>query len=93
MNQSQFNDLLMGDISATLQVNRGGDIWRSLLRNQHWHERLLHGSDYPLPGVAPLYQLGSLVRPGVLDEKLRNPLEAVRKTNPLMFDFLLKRYV
>ena len=93
MNQPQFNGLLMGDISATLQVNRGGDIWRSLLKNQRWHERLLHGSDYPLPGVAPLYQLGSLVRAGVLDEKHCAPLEAVRRTNPLMFDFLLKRVV
>ena len=93
MNQPQFEGLLMGDISATFQVNRGGDVWRALLANQRWHARLLHGSDYPLPGVGPLYQLGSLVRAGVLNETYCDPLDAVRKTNPLLFDFLLKRVV
>ena len=48
---------------------------------------------YPLPGVVPLYPLGSLVRAGVLDENECESLQAVRRINPLLFDLLLKRAV
>ena len=48
---------------------------------------------YPLPGVVPLYPLGSLVRAGVLDENDCESLQALRRINPLLFNLLLKRAV
>jgi mannonate dehydratase len=59
--------LLIGDVSALFQVNRSAAVWRAVLAREDWHDRLLHGSDYPLPCVAPLVRLGPLVRAGVLD--------------------------
>ena len=81
----------MGDLSALFQVNRRLDVWRQVLERDDWHARLLHGSDYPLPGVGPLYRLGKLVHAGLLDAPSVPVLEAVREHNPLLFDLALKR--
>jgi mannonate dehydratase len=62
-----------------------------VLERSDWHARLLHGSDYPLPGIGPLYSLGALVREQLLDPALLPPLNALRARNPLLFDFALKR--
>jgi mannonate dehydratase len=91
MDEPTWHDLLLGDVSAMFQFNRRPEVWRSVLRRQDWHERLLHGSDYPLPGVMPLVRLSRLVRAGVLDEGHVAPLEALRGHHPLMFDLALKR--
>ncbi|MBO9688021.1 MAG: hypothetical protein J7598_15550 [Mitsuaria chitosanitabida] len=91
MDEPAWHDLLLGDVSAMFQFNRRPEVWRSVLRRQDWHERLLHGSDYPLPGVMPLVRLSRLVRAGVLDEGHVAPLEALRGHHPLMFDLALKR--
>ena len=93
MEEARYEKLLKADVSAVFQVNRSAEVWKAVLRNQHWHSRLLHGSDYPLPGVGPLYSTRSLVRNGLLKEELATPLDAIRKLNPLMFDFALKRVV
>ena len=93
MQERRYNGLLKGDVSAVFQVNRSVEVWKAVLRNQHWHPRLLHGSDYPLPGVGPLYSTRSLVRHGLLKEELAPQLDAIRKSNPLLFDFVLKRQV
>ncbi len=84
---------LMGDISAVFQANREPAVWQALLRNQHWHGRLLHGSDYPLPGLLPLTRLGKLQNAGLLKEAELPALQALREHNPLLFDLALKRTV
>ncbi len=88
---SQSRPMLWGDISALFQANRRPRIWRSVLQRQDWHGRLLHGSDYPLPGVLPLFDLGALVDAQLLAELAVAPLQAIRRHNPLLFDFVLKR--
>ncbi len=91
MDESEWHGLLLGDVSALFQVNRDSAVWRTVLARQDWHARLLHGSDYPLPCIAPLVRLAPLVRAGVLDAEHVAPLEALRSYNPLLFDFVLKR--
>ncbi len=91
MDEREHEGRLFGDISAVFQANRPESAWHELLARQDWHPRLLHGSDYPLPGVGPLYRLGKLVRAGLLDAALVPTLEAVRGHNPLLFDLMLKR--
>lgn len=91
MDEPAWRDLLFADISATFQINRNIKVWRTLLQRGDWHPRLLHGSDYPLPGVMPLYSPARLAAAGLLDEREVVPLQAIREHNPLMFDFVLKR--
>ncbi|WP_428505349.1 amidohydrolase family protein [Roseateles sp.] len=93
MDEPAWSGLLLGDVSALFQFNRRPEVWRSVLSRQDWHGRLLHGSDYPLPGVGLLYRLGSLVRAGLLDAAQQPFLEQLREHNPLLFDLLLKKSV
>lgn len=91
MDERGHEGRLLGDVSAMFQRNRSADCWRTVLKRGDWHARLLHGSDYPLPGLGPLYSLAALVRAGLLDAKLMRPLQALRRRNPLLFDLALKR--
>lgn len=84
---------LMGDISVVLNTNRDAAVGRTLIARQDWHPRLLHGSDYPLPGIAAALRLPALVRAGLLDGAEVAPLQALREHNPLLFDLALKRAV
>ncbi|WAC74002.1 amidohydrolase family protein [Roseateles sp. SL47] len=93
MDEPAWASLLLGDISAVFQFNRRPEVWHTVLRRQDWQDRLLHGSDYPLPGVMPLVRLPGLVRAGVLDPADLPALEALRRHHPLMFDLALKRSV
>jgi predicted TIM-barrel fold metal-dependent hydrolase len=91
MEERAHGDRLLGDISAVFQVNRRPEVWHTLLARQHWHPRLLHGSDYPLPGLKPLVSLGKLQDAGVLAGADVPALAALREANPLLFDLALKR--
>lgn len=93
MDEPAWHDLLMGDVSAMFQFNRQPQVWHRLLTRQDWHDRLLHGSDYPLPGVIPLVRLERLAAARLLDESDIAPLGALRRHHPLLFDLALKRRV
>lgn len=93
MDERDHGGRLLGDVSALFQRNRSVDCWRTVLRRTEWHPRLLHGSDYPLPGLGPLYSLAALSRAGLLSPDLIRPLQTLRRRNPLLFDFALKRVV
>ena len=90
MADRHYEHLLVGDISAITQANRHGVVRRILLQRD-WDGRLLNGSDYPLPGVKPLFSLHGLVKEGVLDGAHVEILKQIRETNALLFDFVLKR--
>ena len=93
MDEADGRTSLLGDVSALFQLNRSAAVWHAVLAREDWHPRLLHGSDYPLPCVAPLVRLGPLVRAGVLAADSVASLEALRAHNPLLFDLVLKRCV
>jgi mannonate dehydratase len=65
----------------------------ALLERDDWHPRLLNGTDYPLPGIVPLYSVNRLTELGVIEQRLAPVLAAVREHNPLLFDFVLKRHL
>lgn len=90
MDEPRYRTNLVGDISAIAQGNRMSVI-PTLLARREWHDRLLNGSDYPLPGVVPLIPLNALVERGVLDAGAVVTLAALREHNVLLFDFVLKR--
>lgn len=84
---------LYGDISATVLLNRAPEVAQRLLEHPAWHARLLYGSDHPLPGVIPITRLGRHRRAGLLTEEQEELLSLVQAFNPLMFNFLLMRFL
>jgi mannonate dehydratase len=82
-----------GDISAMTQVNRAGPMLAQVIEREDWHPRLLNGSDYPLPGVMPIFSVDYLVSLGMLQEGMAPILKEIRLHNPLLFDFVLKRHL
>jgi mannonate dehydratase len=80
-----------GDISAMTQVNRAGPALARVVENEAWHARLLNGSDYPLPGVMPIFSVDYLVSLKMIEARAADVLREIRLHNPLLFDFVLKR--
>ena len=91
MNDPRHEGLLFGDISAVTQRNRRATVLKTLLETDAWHDRLVNGSDYPLPGVVPLISLRKLQSRGFLTETATQVLNDVRRHNAILFDFVLKR--
>jgi len=75
------------------QVNRSVTLQRRIVERSDWHQRLLHGSDHPLPGLMPLYRTRRLVDAGLLDDAVAPVLDEIRQFNPLLFDLVLKRHL
>ena len=78
---------------AVFQANRSAEVWKAVLTTPRWHDRLLHGSDYPLPGIPVLTRPQRLADAGLLDENAVPVLATIREHNPLLFDFVLKRHL
>jgi mannonate dehydratase len=93
MDDPRYRATLYGDISSIAQVNRAGPALMELIEREDWHPRLLNGSDYPLPGLLPLYSMSRLTELGVIESRVAQVLAAVREHNPLLFDFVLKRHL
>ena len=89
----QYEKSLFGDISAMTQVARAGPALAKVIEREHWHPRLLNGSDYPLPGVMPIFSVDYLVSLGLVRESATPVLKEIRSHNPLLFDFVLKRHL
>ena len=91
MAEPRAKGLLHGDISAITQRNRKPALIRTLLERGDLHDRLLYGSDYPLPGIVPLTSSTAMARDGLLPKAAVSDLNILRQHNPLLFDFTLKR--
>jgi predicted TIM-barrel fold metal-dependent hydrolase len=91
MDEPRYQGRLFGDISAVTQANRTESILTTLIRRVEWHPRLINGSDYPLPGVMPLFSLRRFVNQRFLTDSQAQVLSEIRPYNPLLFDFVLKR--
>ncbi len=91
MEEPRYESLLFGEISAMTQLNRIGPALQTVLTRDDWQHRLLNGSDYPLPGVMPLYSTEKLYQLGFIPQNEVEQLRELRQHNPLLFDFVLKR--
>jgi len=91
MGEGRYEHTLFADISAMTQVNRAGPHLARVIERAEWHPRLINGSDYPLPGVMPIFSVDYLVSLGLVAEKAAPVLKEIRLHNPLLFDFVLKR--
>jgi predicted TIM-barrel fold metal-dependent hydrolase len=91
MDDSKYNDLVFGDISAMTQFNRIGDPLTTILQREDLHPRLVNGSDYPLPAINFLILTRPLVKAGYITNVESSLLREIYKANPIAFDFVLKR--
>src|SRR5262249_49149185 len=91
MNEPRYEKNLYGDISALTQLNRAHPALARVLQEERWHARLLNGSDYPLPGVMPIYSVEYLASLKLIAPAAAPVLREIRRHNPLLFDFVLKR--
>jgi predicted TIM-barrel fold metal-dependent hydrolase len=91
MDEKRYEGLVFGEISAMTQFNRVGKPLHTILAREDLHERLVNGSDYPLPAVNILIRTRPLVKLGFLTKSEGEGLKEVYDYNPLLFDFVLKR--
>ncbi len=91
MDEKRYEGLVFGEISAMTQFNRVGKPLHTILAREDLHERLVNGSDYPLPAVNILIRTRPLVKLGFLSRWEGESLKEVYDYNPLLFDFVLKR--
>jgi hypothetical protein len=90
MDERRYEGVVVGEISAMTQFNRSGKL-RTLLAREDLHERLVNGSDYPLPAVNLLIRTRPLVKQGYINADEAASLKEIYDYNPLLFDFVLKR--
>ena len=93
MGEKRYEGLLFADISAMTQYNRAGRPLRTVIERAGLHERLVNGSDYPLPAINILIRTGALRKQGYIDNDERVWLNEIYDYNPLLFDFVLKRAI
>ena len=93
MDDKRYEGLVFGEVSAMTQFNRLGKPLTTLLQREDLHERLVNGSDYPLPAVNVLIRTRPLVKHGYITAKESNCLKQTYQYNPLLFDFVLKRTI
>ena len=91
MDDKRYEGLVFGEISAMTQFNRSGKPLRTMLEREDLHERLVNGSDYPLPAVNLLIRTRPLVKQGYINNSEAESLKEIYDYNPLLFDFVLKR--
>jgi mannonate dehydratase len=91
MGEPRHSGRLFGDISAMTQTNRAGRGLAQAIQADEWQGRLLNGSDYPLPGLMPIFSVDYLVSLGLLEPAAAPVLTEIRRHNPLLFDFVAKR--
>lgn len=88
----KYQGRVFGDISAMTQFNRCEKV-KLLLARPELHDRLIYGSDYPLPAINALVRTGPLESMGLIDHHERAALNELDRHNPLLFDLACKRTV
>ena len=93
MDDKRYEGLVFADISAMTQFNRIGKPLDTILSRSDLQERLVNGSDYPLPAINVLIRTNPLVKRGYIAADERTCLNEIYDYNPLLFDFVLKRTI
>jgi mannonate dehydratase len=88
--EPKWKGVLFGETSALALVNRVGRPLLTVLADAGLQERLVNGSDYPLPAINALQQTGAIVKAGLITAEERTLLNEIDQHDPLLFDFVLK---
>jgi len=90
MREDRYRGLLFGDISAMTAFKRTGALVK-IIQCSDFHDRLIYGSDYPVPAINAVVWYGKLVRYGLITESQADSLRDIFKFNPCLADFVSKR--
>jgi len=93
MDDPRYVGRAFGEISALTQTGRSGRPLVTMLARTDLHERLVNGSDWPLPAIDALFRTGELADAGYLSTDEARALDEIWAVNPLLFDLVLKRTV
>ena len=93
MATERYRGLLFADISAITQINRIPRPILELIRRPELHDRLVNGSDYPIPALNCVIWTRKLARLGLITNEERHSLNEIYDCNPLLFDYALKRTI
>lgn len=91
--EAQYRGRIYGDLSAVTLVNRKRSILERVFGRMDFHAMLINGSDYPLPGIMPLISTQGFVDWGFLAQAEADVMVEIRRYNPLLYDFMLKRRI
>jgi len=89
--EPRWRSLALGDLSAVYFRNRDPRVLRTLLERTDLHERLVQGTDWPLPAIRILTSTRKLEGAGLLTRDESRALEEVFEYDPWLFDLVLKR--
>lgn len=81
---------LYGDLSAVVLKDTVDNL-KAIFNAPHLWNRVVNGSDYPLPAIKFLNNTARLKAHGFLTQKEVEALNEIYDFNPLLFDFVLKR--
>jgi predicted TIM-barrel fold metal-dependent hydrolase len=93
MSVERYRGLLFADISATTQINRTPRPILELIRRPELHDRLVNGSDYPIPAINCVIWTRQLALLGMITDEERKGLNEIYNCNPILFDYVLKRSI
>jgi len=93
MNDSNYQQNCLADISAINLINRDVAEIKQIVENTDWHHRLLYASDFPLPGVVPIISSKKLAANDLIDVETIDFLNQVRRYSSWLYDFLSKRFL
>jgi len=91
MSIDRYRGLLFADLSAMTQINRTPRPILTMIRRPDLHDRLVNGSDYPLPALNCMIWTRQLAWLSLIDDSDRRCLNEIYALNPLLFDYVLKR--
>lgn len=72
-------------------MNRAPEPLRTLMRRPELRDKLVNGTDYPLPGILGAESPLQLLSRHWITRGERRALNEIARVNPLLFDFVLKR--
>ena len=93
MGEERYRGLLYGELSAVPFRNRDPFVLRTLLERTDLHERLVDGTDWPLPAIRVMISTRRFERAGMLTSEERKALDEVFRYDPRLYDLALKRTV
>ena len=90
MREDKYKELLFGDISAITAFKRIGNL-QKIIQCEDFHDRLIYGSDYPVPAINGVVWYNRLVSNGLITQQQAVTLREIFKYNPVLADFVSKR--
>lgn len=91
MDTPKYKGLLFADISSLITFKRCGKPLITILNRTDLHDRLVFGTDYPVPAIGLIVHTKALAQAGYITWEEKPLLDEIFEFNPLLFDFVLKR--